>query len=173
MRRKTNLKLKQWLLDNGNNRTIKEMLPEINIIFNENYKENELRKYLIRNRIPYKYECEWKSHNKAGSSCKIGTEYTKKDGMVIVKVSRNEWKDKQRLIYEQYHNVKLSPNEYVIFLDNNRKNFNIDNLKVVSKLEASYLANYDLKSSKKEVTKLGINVADLIIKTKEVSKKYE
>ena len=170
MRRKPNNKLKVYLTEHAKELTVTELLPLVNKEFNENYNRLSLQKYLIRNKIQYKYECEYKSHNNAGISYPIGTEYVKPDGMIIVKVKHNQWKDKQRYVYEQYYNVELRSDEFVIFLDNDRTNFDIDNLKVVSKRVASYLANQDLKSNYKDITNLGITTAELMIKVKDYKK---
>ena len=99
----------------------------------------------------------------------IGSEYTKPDGMVMVKVTKDKWVYKQRLIYEQYYGVHLPEDVYVIFLDQNRNNFDIANLKAVSRREASYMSNHNLSSKKPNVTLLGLDVARCIIKTKERS----
>lgn len=171
MRRKINNELKEYLLRIGKDFTPEELVLIVNTKFNEKYDEDSLRKYLWRNKIPYKYECKNRSNNSAYKRVQIGTEYTKPDGMIMVKVSKNEWVYKQRLIYEQYHNVKLKEDEYVIFLDGNRGNFNIDNLKVLTRQEASYLGNfkynYGIDKTNKDIIETEIELARLMIKTKE------
>jgi hypothetical protein len=101
------------------------------------------------------------------SKLPIGTEYTKSDGMVLVKVARNKWEYKQRLIYKEHYGVELTDEDYIIFLDNDRTNFSIDNLQCVSRRVASILSNQQLKSDSADITKLGISTAELIIKVKE------
>lgn len=165
MRRRINTRLKDYC-SNNSNLTIDELLPLVNKEFNENYTRLELQKYLVRNKIPYKYTNKNKVHSM--SKLPIGTEYTKPDGMVLVKIARNKWEYKQRLIYMKYYNVKLTDNDYVIFLDNDRTNFDINNLECVSRRTASILSNQQLKSSNADITKLGIDVAHLIIKAKEI-----
>ena len=71
-------------------------------------------------------------------------------------------------MYEQYHNVKLKDNEYVIFLDQDKNNFDINNLKVVSRKESAYMINQGLFSKDKSVTNLGIVVAKHHYKIKEI-----
>lgn len=172
MRRRINKELLTFCNSFAGKSTVSEMLPVVNARFNENYTKLELQKYLVRNKVPYRYEMPSKVR-KMGLDKPIGTEYTKPDGMVMVKVSRNKWVYKQRLIYENFYNVHLKDDEYVIFLDNNRNNFDINNLKVVSRHVASYLANQHFKSTDKDITSLGISVAELMIKIKEKENFYE
>lgn len=171
MRRKYNKDLIEWLNHNASKYMIDELVPIVNKKYKETYTRVQLQKLLVRNKIQYKYKDKNKSHNM--SRLHIGTEYTKSDGMVLVKVGRNEWKYKQRLIYEEYYNVKLKEDEYVIFLDQDRTNFNINNLKVITRRESSILANQHIFSKIPEATKTGIQVAKLMIKMKELKKEGE
>lgn len=128
--------------------------------------KEQLRQYLSKRQIRYK---DYNS-NKAremGKDYQIGYEYTKPDGMVLVKVANNRYEYKQRYIYSKYHNVKLTENDYIIFLDQDKTNFNIDNLKRISRYESSILANQKIFSKNPKVTETGIQVAKLMIKTKE------
>lgn len=78
MRRKINIELRNYCVSNSN-LTIDELLPLVNKRFKENYTRLQLQKYLVRNKIPYKYKFETKSHNM--SKLPIGTEYKKDDGI--------------------------------------------------------------------------------------------
>lgn len=167
MRRKYNLDLQNWLKQNAMFFTIKELLPKVNKLFKENFEENDLRKLLIRNRIDYKKEQPRKSCNNV-YSLPIGSEYVKPDGMTLVKINKRDWVYKQRKIYEDYYKVKLKDDEFVVFLDQNRNNFNINNLKKISRQASAIMANEDLFSKNEKVTELGIDVANLAIKTKGV-----
>lgn len=171
MRRKINNKLKEYLLKNAENYSLDKLALKVNKKFDEHYDKDSLRKYLWRNRIPYKYECKNRSNNGAYKRVSIGTEYIKPDGMVLVKIDKNKWEYKQRLIYEKYYNVKLSENDFVIFLDDDRTNFDINNLRVISKKEASYIAsyktNYGICKTDKDTTETLILMAKLLIKVKE------
>ena len=106
-----------------------------------------------------------------GDKVPIGSERVKSDGMIQVKVSPDKWEYKQRLIYSKYHNVKLTSDDFIIFLDQDRNNFDISNLKRVTRRESSIMANEKIFSHCSLATKTGIFVAKLIIKTKE--KEYE
>lgn len=126
---------------------------------------SQLRQYLYKRKIKYK-DYNKRMVRDMGANVPIGTERIKPDGMVQVKVAKDKWQYKQRLIYEKYHNVKLTSNDYIIFLDQDRTNFDINNLQKITRHESSILANQKLFSKNPNVTKVGLNVAKLIIKTK-------
>ena len=88
--------------------------------------------------------------------------------MILVKVAQpNIWKYKQRLIYEQYYNIELTENDYIIFLNQNRTDFRIENLKRITRRESSILSNQKIFSTNENLTELGILTAKLMIKIKE------
>ena len=172
-RRKPNYKMKFYLLEIASDYTIKELLDIVNNKFNEHYEENELRKYLWRNKIPYKYECENKSHNNAGKNVAIGTTRIKDGDRIQIKINNRDWIYKQRYIYEQHYNEKLSDNDFIIFLDGNKNNFDIDNLMKITRYEGAHLGNIYPHSTNKELRQLSVVLAKMIIKTKNKEKEYE
>ena len=178
--RKKNNKLKEYLKIFASDCTIDQMLPMVNKIFNENFTRYELQKYLLRHKIKYKYTSENMARNARmmgtpKHSKPIGTEYTNSGGLVLVKVDKNKWVYKGRLIYENYYGVKLKEDEMIIFLDGNRKNFNIDNLKLITKQEAGYLTTFKINdgidTKDRNVIETELAIAKTIIKTKELDKK--
>lgn len=130
--------------------------------------KKQLQSYLSKRKIRYKdYNADMVRGNQ-GNNVPIGNERIKPDGMVQVKIAKDRWEYKQRLIYSQYHNVKLTSDDYIIFLDQDRTNFDINNLERVSRRESSIIANKELFFKNSNLTKAGIDVAKLIIKTKEI-----
>lgn len=90
----------------------------------------------------------------------VGSERILKDGYIEVKVAEpNKWKLKQRLVYEN-HKGKIPKGSTIIFLDGNKLNFNIDNLKCVTRSELLYLNRNGLNNLN-EVTETGILMARL------------
>ena len=146
--------------------TIKELLDLAKNKYGYDTTPHQLRQYLRRRNIIYKGYNSNKAHD-MGMKIPIGTEYKKQDGMILVKVSKNKWEYKQRLIYKKYHNVELTSDDYIIFLDQDRTNFNIDNLKRISRRESSMLTNQQLFSTNPQVTETGILVSRLMIKIKD------
>ena len=131
--------------------------------------KEQLRQYLSKRNIIYK---DYNANKKRdmGSKMPLYSERVKPDGMIQVKVGKNRWMYKQRYIYSKYYNIELTSDDYIIFLDQDRTNFNIDNLKRISRHESSILANQKIFSSNPVATKTGIEVAKLMIKLKSKEK---
>lgn len=88
------------------------------------------------------------------------------DGYVEIKVAEpNKWKLKSRVLYEQYHNVKLTKSDVIIFLDGNRLNLNIDNLFLISRAALARFNQDKLYSDNPEMTKAAALMAELKTKT--------
>jgi hypothetical protein len=75
----------------------------------------------------------------------VGTEVIGKDGYIFVKVdkkagskARRWWKYKHHLVWEKHYG-KIPKEKRIIFADNNKYNFNIDNLILVDKGEIAQL----------------------------------
>ena len=107
------------------------------------------------------------------SNLPIGTERVKDRDRIYVKVAKNKWIYKQRYIYEQYHKVKLTSNDFIVFLDGDKTNFNIDNLYKITRYEAAHLGNICAHSKSKDVRRVSIDVAKLMVKIKDWEKEYE
>lgn len=157
----------EWLTINAKDYNAKELSIMIKKIFNFDYSPDNLRCYLYRHGIEYKREYPKMAFSK--SKFPIGSESVKKNGDVQIKVAHNKWVLKQRYVYEQYHNVTLKDDEYIIFLDQDKTNFNIDNLKMLSAKEHGYMSASDLYSKNKEATETGILATKLHFKTEETS----
>jgi hypothetical protein len=94
----------------------------------------------------------------------VGSERINRDGYIEVKVADpRTWKLKQRYIYEQYHG-EIPKGYYVIFADQDKQNFDIDNLIAVSRSEMLILNNNKLIYKDKELTKTGVNIAKILSK---------
>ena len=81
----------------------------------------------------------------------IGSERIDTDGFTMVKVAEpNKWKSKQRHIWELI-NGPIDRSEIVIFLDGNKQNFDIDNLRCISRrihgvINHKHLAYHDAQT---------------------------
>ena len=152
--------------------TLDELLKVATRNYHYKITKNQLRQYLSKRNITYK-DYDINKKRDMGSKLPIFSERVKTDGMTQIKISKNKWEYKQRYLYEKYHNVKLKTDEYVIFLDQDKTNFNIDNLKVISRQESALMANQGFFSKNAHVTFVGIMNVKLMNKLKERSKIYE
>ena len=102
----------------------------------------------------------------------LGSERITKDGYCEVKVSDTgrRWRPKHVLIYEKHHG-KVPKGSAVIFLDGDKRNFDIDNLYLVTRSQLAMLNKNSLIQKDAELTKTAINVVDLMKKISAIEKK--
>jgi hypothetical protein len=108
--------------------------------------------------------CQFKKGHKAWNWVPIGSERVNADGYVDVKVAdgqkQKNWKGKHILIWEE-HNGPVPPGHAVIFGDRNRRNFDPENLLLVSRAQLVRLNQCNIIQSDTELTKTGIIIADI------------
>ena len=121
----------------------------------------------------------FKPGNKPPNTLPIGTEKMLADGYIWVKIDdkpkvpkRVNWIQKHVLLWEQ-HNGPVPEGCVVKFLDDDRTNITIENLRLITKAQNVRMNQNGLHGPDPEMTKLGIAVADLIIKTAERKKQIE
>ena len=102
----------------------------------------------------------------------LGSERITKDGYCEIKVSDTgrRWKPKHVLIYEKHHG-KVPKGSAVIFLDGDKRNFDIDNLHLVTRGQLAMLNKNNLIQKDADLTKTAINVVDLMKKISAMEKK--
>ena len=101
----------------------------------------------------------------------IGSERTdSKDGYTMIKTGEpSKWELKHKFLYEKHYG-KIEKDSVVIFLDGNKNNFDINNLKCISRKQLLVMNRNDLIKENAELTSIGIDVANLIIKAREVKR---
>ena len=98
----------------------------------------------------------------------VGTEVVDGDGYVKVKIAEPKtWKHKHRLIWERRHGRSVPPGHVVIFGDGDKRNFNPDNLILVSRRQLAVLNKKGLIRNDADLTRTGIMIADLTMKITE------
>lgn len=166
-RNKYSKKFQKEMEDLHLKKTLNELLNIARNKYNYNISKSQLRQYLSKRKLRYKDYAKRKVREMS-KYIPIGTEYLKNDGMTLIKIAKDKWVYKQRYIYEKYYNLKLTSDDYIIFLDHNRNNFNIKNLKRINRHESSIIGNQKLFSKNAKLTETGILLAKLIIKLKEM-----
>lgn len=112
-------------------------------------------------------ETSFKKGNKPHNWVPLGSERITKDGYIQIKIQEGKfqknWKGKHILIWEE-HNGPLPKGHAIIFGDGNNRNFDIDNLILVSRQQLLILNRNNLIQKDAELTKTGVLIADLYSK---------
>ena len=92
----------------------------------------------------------------------VGSERTNVEGYVEIKVAEpNRWQLKHRVMYENYHNVKLKSTDVVIFLDGDKQNFDIENLALIDRGINAIMNHEGMRFANAEITRTEVNIAKL------------
>ena len=103
----------------------------------------------------------------------VGSERTDLDGYTLIKVAEpNKWQLKHRVIYEKAYGP-IPPNMAVIFLDRNKRNFNINNLALVSREELAIINKNNFIKENAALSRAGVNVAKIKNKINKLKKESE
>ena len=160
-----------WIKDNHEGITRTELTERFNVKFAANRSLRAIISFCSRHDIllsrEYINDRQSRHYSKP-----IGYEYLSADnGIIKVNVGFKKYAFKHRLVYEQHHNVKLSKNDVIIFIDGDKTNYDISNLRRLSKSEYGlYLTMIDsaMPVEHKEVT---INIAKLQTRIKDKTQK--
>lgn len=94
----------------------------------------------------------------------VGSERISKDGYIEIKVAEpNKWKTKHTYLFEK-ENGPVPKGHKVIFLDGDKRNFNLDNLKLISNAEHLVMNRYNLRYKNKELTEVSHTLSKIIVK---------
>lgn len=178
--------MKQFILDNYKGRYNQELADLFNQKFNTNITSRTIKSYKANNKLNSgltgKFRKGQTPHNKGKKMPKevyekvkhtmfakgnvppnhrpVGSERISKDGYIEVKVAEpNKWRLKQRVVYEEAKG-KIPEGCPIIFLDGNKRNFDIDNLRCITRSELLYL-NCNVLNNSNEITETGILMARL------------
>ena len=178
--------MKQFILDNYKGRYNQELADLFNQKFNTNITSRTIKSYKANNKLNSgltgKFRKGQTPHNKGKKMPKevyekvkhtmfakgnvppnhrpVGSERISKDGYIEVKVAEpNKRRLKQRVVYEEAKG-EIPEGCPIIFLDGNKRNFDIDNLRCITRSELLYLNCNGLNNSN-EITETGILMARL------------
>lgn len=101
----------------------------------------------------------------------IGAEKIDNHGYIMVKINSNTYCPKQRVVWEQAYGA-IPEGHSVIFADGNNRNFDLDNLILVSKAELITMNSNKLYfKGNADATKCGVTLSKLMIRGNERAKK--
>lgn len=106
----------------------------------------------------------------------IGSERIDKNGYILIKIQdghkNKNWIRKHRYLYEQAYG-KIPKGHKVIFADGNNRNFDLDNLVLISNAEGLIMNRNKLFKKNKDLTKAGVTVAKILDKVNKRKKDIE
>ena len=133
--------------------------------FNKGKKQKD---YMSEEAINKTKNTRFKKGNIPHNHRPLGSERTTIEGYIEVKVAEpNKWKTKAVVIYEEKYG-KIPKGHKVIYLDGNRQNLDISNLKVISSAEELIMNSNNLRYDNKELTESGCLVAKIINKRRKL-----
>lgn len=100
----------------------------------------------------------FKKGQKPHNTKPLFSERIDRDGYVLIK-TKNGYMPKARYIYEQHHNLKLGRHEIVIFIDNDKHNFDISNLRAVTWKENGIMSSSKFHILPPKLKDIAIGVA--------------
>lgn len=107
---------------------------------------------------------EFKPGHRPHNHKPVGTERVNGDDYVDIKIADpNKWKGKHILVWEEY-NGPVPERHAIIFGDGNRRNFEPDNLVLVSRKQLAVMNKKNLIQNDAELTRTGIIIADIFRK---------
>jgi len=117
---------------------------------------------------------QFKKGNRPHNWVPIGSERITKNGYIQVKIQEGKfqrnWKGKHILIWEEA-NGPLPEGHVIIFGDGNNRNFNLDNLLLVSRKQLVRMNQKKLIQNDAKLTKTGVIIADIYNKIGERKKR--
>ena len=159
---------------NTTNEIIDLFYKKTNILLNKAQVKSQKRRFKLTSGLDTKFK---KGKGVTGNPFKKGNiphnkkdnlyEFVSTDGYVYIKVN-NKFIQKQRYIYEKEYG-KIPKDCTIIFLDGNRQNCEINNLKLIKRKEELIMCSKNLFSPDKEVTKTGILIAQIVEKINELN----
>lgn len=102
----------------------------------------------------------------------VGSERVNADGYVDIKIADpNKWRGKHLIVWEEHNGRKVPKGHAVIFGDGNRRNFDPDNLILISRQQLAVVNKHGLIRNDADLTRIGIAIADIQRKISECKRK--
>lgn len=105
---------------------------------------------------------QFKKGNKPHNYVPVGSERVNADGYVDIKIAEpNRWRGKHLIVWEQHNGRPVPKGHAVIFGDRNRRNFDPDNLVLVSRSQLATMNKMNLIRDDADLTRTGVILADI------------
>lgn len=183
-----------YIAENVMGRTTKELAALVNAEFNTDFTESKMQAYKKNHKlksglrghfkkgcIPFNKglkrwwtggeETRFKRGQMPWNYKPIGSERVNSDGYVDIKIqdgkNQKNWRGKHVVMWEAHHGRSAPKGHAVIFADGSRRNFDPDNLLLVSRAQLVRMNQSHMIKSDAEMTKTGVIIADIISKISE------
>lgn len=162
----------EYLKENTKGRSVKELQEMIKTELGEEISISYIRHLKNKYNIKSGPIATFKKGHTPLRYAPIGSE--RKDGQhILVKVAEpSVWKTKQRVVYEREHG-EIPEGYIVIFADRNKRNYDPENLILVSKSEALIMNDNHLYKEEAELTKTGVLIAKIIDRTRKLERRED
>lgn len=191
---------KQFLIDHNYMTPAKDLADMFNKRFNTNITKTNIKNFRGNNNLNSgltgRFEKGHKTHNKGKKwddympkekqkNCRkttfkkgnvpknhrlVGEERINIDGYIEIKVKEpNKWELKHRYIYKQFYG-EIPKGYNVIFLDGNKHNLDISNLKAISKHDNLIMNENNLRFNNKEITESAYLIVQIENKRRSLKK---
>jgi hypothetical protein len=170
-----------------------EMTEQLNKRFGTNYTVKQIKAYYGRRKlnsgITGWFEKGFVPHNKGKKGVggwpptqfkkgnippnykPVGSQRISRDGYVQVKVADpNKWKPLHTIIWEKHHGKPVPRGHAVLFGDGNKRNFDPENLILVSRQQLALLNKQGLIQNHADLTRVALKVVDVQLKIGERQK---
>ena len=172
----------EYLREIAKGKYISEIVELMSKKFNYSFRKTQIKSAMtkhkikngMKNKVPKGFE-PWNKGLQIGNSHihnlkNVGDEYINSDGFVMIKLDNpTRWVHKHRYLYEQTFG-EIPKDKVLIFLDGNKQNLNLDNLKCITRKQLIKMNQNKLFFNNAELTEAGSELANLMLKINEVSK---
>lgn len=146
-----NEKHKRFIEENAEGLRNEELTRKLNEKFGSKFAVGQVKKFKNAHHI---------SSGLKSCNLPIGSERISK-GYILVKVAQpNKWKEKHRVVFESMYG-NIPTNHKIIFLDGDKMNCSIENLRLIKDGEMAYLNKMGYTGINKEFTETAVNLVKL------------
>lgn len=154
----------EFMIENYRGVSTKCLTGLVNRKFNTKFTPQQILCFKSRRKLKSGYDrSNWNPMHKA-----VGAETLIANGYFKVKVAEpNVWEYKHRLAWQK-ENGPIPEGHFIIFLDNNTQNCELDNLALVDENTHGYMFQNDYYTDDRELTKTALSASKLMSKIKEL-----
>lgn len=185
----------QWLKDNRIGFSFEETTEKFNKRFGTSFTETQIKTWCHAHKLGNGLDAKWKpghasfnkgmkgwfppgsektrfqKGHKVANALPVGTEVTDQEGYIKVKVAEpNVWKFKHRLVWEKEYG-EIPADSVVIFLNKDRSDCRLENLKLVKRSLLSTMNRYYTGSADADITECCITLAKIKQRIRTLEKK--